>query len=172
MRAPPESVGTRNRMAPFSTFRLRPFSSKEKMLFAPIRVMVRSAKVSSARESIPVCTAVSSRTLSSTTAGLGAALDNRSSTSRIICVTRASFFGASAAATCPAINKTAAATQLDRILRTGLISAKATPPVFQTTDSSRECRLRIQESAERFGLSVADICTFCRKGQDRSSHKR
>ena len=57
---------------PLSTSTLRPPRLKLKMLFAPTRVIVRSAKVNSARESVPVRTAVPSVTLSFHEAGRGA----------------------------------------------------------------------------------------------------
>src|SRR5947208_12944428 len=60
------------------------------MLFAPTRVIVRSAKVNSARESVPVRTAVPSVTLSFNEAGRGAACETSSLTPRITCLTRPS----------------------------------------------------------------------------------
>ena len=91
MVAPPESFGTRSRIEPLSTFAVRPALLKLKIVFAPRRVMVRSGKVSSERESSPVFMPVSSETLSSTAAGRSASSDGSRVTSRIIWVTRASF---------------------------------------------------------------------------------
>jgi hypothetical protein len=81
---PPESFGTRNRIEPLSTFAVRPALLKLKIVFAPRRVMVRSAKVSSERESPPVRTPVSSETLSFKAASRAAASVGSSLTSRMI----------------------------------------------------------------------------------------
>jgi hypothetical protein len=112
MAPPPEFFGTRRRIEPLSSWTLRPALLKLKIVFEPRRVMVRSAKVSSERESPPVRTPVSSRTVSFTTAGRAAASEGRSFTSRIIWVTRASFFE-SAAKVWPAMSKTASALARD-----------------------------------------------------------
>src|SRR5437660_4242041 len=61
------------------------------MLLAPTRVMVRSAKVSSARESAPVWTALPSMTLSFKCAGRAATCGANRLTSRTTRVTRACF---------------------------------------------------------------------------------
>jgi hypothetical protein len=123
IRAPPESFGTLKRTEPLPNSMLRPAPVKLKTVFAPRRVMVRSRKVSSDRDSSPVRTPLPSRTLSFMTAGLAADLDERSLTSRIIQVTRPSFFVASGAAlTRPLMSKTAAAVQLVRILYAAFIS--------------------------------------------------
>ena len=89
MRAPPESFGTRNRTEPPPNSTLRPARLKLKIEFAPKRVIVKSTKVSSERDSSPVRTPVPSLTLSSIAAGRAVDLDGRSLTSRIIRVTRA-----------------------------------------------------------------------------------
>jgi hypothetical protein len=81
---PPESLGTRSRIEPLSTFAVRPALLKLKIVFEPRRVIVRSGKVSSERDSPPVRTPVSSATLSFTAAGRAAASDGRSFTSRMI----------------------------------------------------------------------------------------
>ena len=73
MAPPPEFFGTRNRIEPLSRFAVRPASLKLKIVLAPRRVMVRSAKVSSDRDSSPVRTAVSSATLSLMSASRGSA---------------------------------------------------------------------------------------------------
>jgi len=78
--APPASFGTRRSMAPPPSSRLRVPLSKLKIVFAPSRARVRSVNVSSARDSIPVRTAVPLRTSSLTAAGRGAACAGRSST--------------------------------------------------------------------------------------------
>src|SRR5438067_6818875 len=64
------------------------------MLLAPTRVMVRSAKVSSARESAPVWTALPSMTLSFKCAGRAATCGANRLTSRTTRVTRACFLSA------------------------------------------------------------------------------
>ena len=56
--APPESFGTRMRMAPPPRSIVRVPWSTEKIVFAPSRAIVRSENVSSLRESAPVRTAV------------------------------------------------------------------------------------------------------------------
>ena len=81
---PPESLGTRSKIEPLSTFAVRPALLKLKIVFEPRRVIVRSGKVSSERESPPVFTPVSSETLSFTAAGRSAASDGSSFTSRMI----------------------------------------------------------------------------------------
>ena len=88
---PPEFLGTRSKTEPASRFTVRPALLKLKIVFAPSRVIVRSAKVSSERESPPVRTPVSSVTLSSTRASRESAFDGSNFTSRMIWVTRASF---------------------------------------------------------------------------------
>src|SRR5438105_13210389 len=103
-------------MAPLVSEIVRVPSLKLKIVFAPKRAIVRSVKVSSARESAPVRTAVSPRTSSLTAAGRGAAWPGRSFTSLITWVTRASF------STPPAAGETAKkipianAAQLNRLL--------------------------------------------------------
>ena len=78
-------------MAPPPSSRLRVPSLKLKIVFAPSRARVWSVKVSSARDSTPVRTAVPSRT-SSLTAPAGARLAQGTSlTSLITWLTRASF---------------------------------------------------------------------------------
>src|ERR1041385_161173 len=89
--APPEPFGTRSRIAPFPRSTVREPSLKLKIVFAPKRAIVRSPKVSSARESAPVRTAVFPRTVSLVVAGRGAASGDWIFTSFTICVTRASF---------------------------------------------------------------------------------
>ena len=86
-------LGTCTRIAPLLRLRLRVPSVKLNIVSAPSRVIVRSVNVSSVRESGPVRTAVSSLTSSATTAGRGAARPDRSFTSLITCVTRASLRG-------------------------------------------------------------------------------
>jgi hypothetical protein len=61
------------RIAPLLIFKSRVPGLKLKTVFDPRRVMVRSVKVSSVRESVPVRTAVPNFTSSLTTAGRGAA---------------------------------------------------------------------------------------------------
>ena len=70
--APPEPFGTWKRTAPLPRFKVRVPSLKLKIVFAPRRVMVRSAKVNSLRDCVPVRTAEPVRTSSLTTAGRGA----------------------------------------------------------------------------------------------------
>jgi hypothetical protein len=60
--APPEFFGTCNKIAPSDKSKVRVAALKLKIVFAPSRVTVRSAKVSSARDSTPVRTAAPSRT--------------------------------------------------------------------------------------------------------------
>ncbi len=91
IRAPPEFFGTRRSIAPPPRSRLRVPSLKLKIVFAPRRASVASVKVSSARDSSPVRTAVPSRTGSLTLAGRGAAWAGRSFTSLTTWLTRASF---------------------------------------------------------------------------------
>src|SRR6202030_3182584 len=86
--------GTSTRMAPLVTFSSRAASLKLKMVFSPSRVTVRSAKVNSARDSVPVRTAVPRPTFSFTAAGRGAAFEGSSRTSRITAETRADLKGA------------------------------------------------------------------------------
>ena len=94
---PPESFGTRNKIEPLSTFAVRPDLLKLKIVFAPSRVIVRSGKVNSDRESPPVRTPVSSETLSFKLASRAAASAGSSFTSRMIWVTRASLGSAAIA---------------------------------------------------------------------------
>jgi hypothetical protein len=119
---PPEFFGTRNRIEPLSTFAVRPASLKLKIVLAPSRVMVRSAKVNSDRDSSPVRTPVSSATLSLMSASRGSASDGRSFTSRMICVTCASF---GVAANTAEADSAAAMTRCEgpRILETNFIAA-------------------------------------------------
>ena len=70
--APPELFGRYSNMLPFA--KSNSPSPKLRTLFAPSRANVRSVKVSSARESLPVRTAVPGRTLSFIEAGRGAAV--------------------------------------------------------------------------------------------------
>src|SRR5260370_42231892 len=86
--------GTSKRMAPLVTFSSRAASLKLKIVFSPSRVTVRSAKVNSARDSVPVRTAVPRPTFSFTAAGRGAAFEGSSRTSRITAETRADLKGA------------------------------------------------------------------------------
>jgi hypothetical protein len=81
---PPESFGTCTRIEPLPSCPLRPALLKLKIVFAPRRVIVKSSKVSSERDSSPVRTAVFSLTWSFSAAGRGGASDRRSLTSRII----------------------------------------------------------------------------------------
>src|SRR6266404_6872551 len=81
-------------MAPLPRFSSRVPSLKLKIVFAPRRVMVRSVKVSSARDSTPVRTAVPCGTSSLTAAARGAARPESNFTSLMIWVTRALFSSA------------------------------------------------------------------------------
>ena len=65
--------GTSSRTEPRSRFRSRVPSFKLKIVFSPRRVMVRSVKVNSARDCVPVRTAVPWLTLSFIAAGCGGA---------------------------------------------------------------------------------------------------
>jgi hypothetical protein len=76
--------GTCRSMAPLPKFSSRVPSLKLKIVFAPRRVMVASVKVSSARDSMPVRTAVPCCTSSLTAAGLGAAWPESNLTSLMI----------------------------------------------------------------------------------------
>jgi len=67
----PERFGTYNKTLPLAKSKSRAPSPKLKTVFAPSRVNVRSVKVSSARESLPVRTAAPGLTLSFTEAGRG-----------------------------------------------------------------------------------------------------
>ena len=87
MEPPPEFFGTRSRIEPLSTFAVRPLLLKVKIVLAPRRVIVRSANVSSDRESPPVRTPVSSVTWSFKAAARGSALAGKRLTSRMIWVT-------------------------------------------------------------------------------------
>src|SRR5216110_1085252 len=89
--APPEFFGTRSRIAPLPRSTVRVPWLKLKIVSAPRRAMVRSPKVNSARDSAPVRTAVSPRTVSLRVAGRGAAWAGRIFTSFTTWVTRASF---------------------------------------------------------------------------------
>src|SRR6266446_43049 len=86
--------GTSRRMVPLVTFSSRARSLKLKIVFSPSRVTVRSEKVNSARDSVPVRTAVPRPTFSFTAAGRGAAFEGSSRTSRITAETRADLKGA------------------------------------------------------------------------------
>jgi hypothetical protein len=121
---PPEFFGTRKRIEPLSTFAVRPASLKLKIVLAPRRVMVRSAKVSSDRDSSPVRTPVSSETLSLMSASRGSDSVGRSFTSRMIWVTCASF---GVAANAVETDSAAAMTRYERprILETNFIAASA-----------------------------------------------
>jgi hypothetical protein len=81
--------GTETRMAPLVSFTSRDPALKLKTVFAPRRVIVRSANVSSVRDSVPVRTAVPCLTSSFTVAGRGAAWFGSSFTSFTTWVTRA-----------------------------------------------------------------------------------
>src|ERR1700726_4637288 len=96
--------GTPKRMGPLVKFSSRAASLKLKIVFWPSRVTVRSAKVNSARDSVPVRTAVPRPTFSFTAAGRGAAFKGSSRTSRITAETRADLKGAPFD-NCPAIKK-------------------------------------------------------------------
>src|SRR2546423_7650361 len=108
--APPDPFGTRRRIAPLFRSTVRLPSLKRKIVFAPRRAMVRSPKVNSARDSTPVRTAVSPRTVSLSVAGRGAACAGRIFTSFTTCVTRASFI--TAPVPCPFTDAMPAANQL------------------------------------------------------------
>ena len=76
--------GTCRRTAPPPRLIWRAPSLKLKIVFAPRRVIVKSRKVSSERESAPVRTAVPASTLSFTTAARAAACPGSNLTSLII----------------------------------------------------------------------------------------
>ena len=84
------SLGYLKRIAPSIRFISRVPSLKLKIVLAPRRVMVRSAKVNSLRDCVPVRTALPRRTRSLTAAGRGAACSSSSLTSFTTWVTRAS----------------------------------------------------------------------------------
>ncbi len=88
--APPAFFGTRSSMAPPPSSNFRVPWLKLKIVLAPRRAIVLSVKVSSARDSKPVRTAVPLRTSSLMCAGRGAACAGRSFTSLIAWLTRAS----------------------------------------------------------------------------------
>src|SRR6266516_3132005 len=79
--APPEFFGAYNNMLPLA--KSKDPSPKLRTLFAPSRANVRSVKVTSARESLPVRTAVPAWTLSFIEAGRGAACGASNCTLRI-----------------------------------------------------------------------------------------
>jgi len=88
--APPEPFGTRRRIAPLPKSTVREPWLKLKIVLAPNRAMVRSPKVNSARDSGPVRTAVSPRTVSVSVAGRGSVWPETNFTSLTTWVTRAS----------------------------------------------------------------------------------
>jgi hypothetical protein len=141
---PPEFFGTRNRIEPLSTFAVRPALLKLKIVLAPRRVMVRSPKVSSDRDSSPVRTPVSSDTLSLISASRGSAWDGRIFTSRMIWVTCASFDSAPSAA--EAEMHTATITRVpERILETNFMgeSRYGRRPRMEVSQSIVERKARI-----------------------------
>src|SRR5260370_8124695 len=75
--------GTSKRMAPLVTFSSQAASLKLKMVFSPSRVTVRSEKVNSARDSVPVRTAVPTQTFSFTPAGRAATFHRPNRTSQL-----------------------------------------------------------------------------------------
>ncbi len=109
-------AGTDTRIAPPPRVSSRPASLKLNTVLAPRRVMVRSINVSSARESVPVRTAVPLPMASLTLAGRGAACAGSNCTSLMTCVTRADFVWAAFASGATITEQTAnhsRATDLD-----------------------------------------------------------
>src|SRR4029077_7102828 len=90
----PVSFGADIKIAPLPRSYVRMAPPKLKTVFAPSRVSVWSRNVSSARESVPVRTAVPSRTVSFTVAGRAAVCPASKRTSWITSVTRACFCSA------------------------------------------------------------------------------
>ena len=119
--APPLPFGSWKRIAPLIRFISRVPSLKLKIVFAPRRVMVRSVKVNSLRDSVPVRTAVPGRTGSLTVAGRGAACSASSLTSFTTWVTRASF-------NCAALAEVATAAKQVKADETAMNRVCAVPP--------------------------------------------
>src|SRR6266705_2764139 len=165
---------------------MRAAAPKLKTVFAPSRVSVWSIKVSSARESVPVRTAVPSRTASFTAAGRAVVCAASSRTSWITSVTRACFCCAAkrtvAMPTAAAI-KVMAATRFEfgrgvLIRLMSILSRSAWRPkrgsVYQ--------RLRIggAESSERAGCNIISTevhivgrnCRSCRRNQRQQNDAR
>src|SRR5262249_33211202 len=88
---------TARRTLPLLRSTSRVLALRLKIVFAPSRVIVRSLKVSSARDSFPVRRALSNVSLSFTTAGRGAPCASNNRTSWITWETRASSNGAAVA---------------------------------------------------------------------------
>ena len=115
--APPASLGTWSKIAPFSKSSMRVPRSKLKSVLAPRRARVASGNVSWARELAPVRMPVWPRTVSPSEAGMGCAPGGMSSTEFTILVTVAWLSWAAARGDAAAIRTAAVARRIFMALR-------------------------------------------------------